>query len=341
MSEQTRAMQTQTETVRCAMTETANAYDDMPKTVAELDDLLPHLDDIRAANVDHNMALIRAAAAKGARVIGLGEFCTTPYFALSRHPMWRDLAEDPLEGPSILSFSALARELEVVIVAPIYEKCRRTGRRFNTAVVIDADGMVLGGYRKTHVPDGSNEKGSFHERFYYEAPDGPAPIQVSGANISENPMFPVFRTRWLPIGVSICYDRHFGGVHRSLAANGAHLIFAPAVTFGEQSERMWELEFPVDAARYRVWIAGSNRAGIEPPWGQPFYGRSYVAGPDGRPPVDRSVPGLVIFDVPARVSRLNDPSGWCLVEDRRDDLYGAVRSPDALNRPPVRSQRRD
>ncbi len=312
--------------VRCAMTETRNAYADMPAHVRELDDLAPHLEDLRAANVAHNIGLIRTAAAKGAQVIGLGEFCTTPYFALSRHPMWLALAEDPLEGASVRSFAAVARELEVVIVAPIYERCRTTGVRYNTAVVIDADGMVLGGYRKTHVPDGSNERGSFHERFYYQAPDGPAPVQVPGSNISKNPMFPVFRTRWLPIGVSICYDRHFGGVHRSLAANGALLIFAPAVTFGAQSERMWELEFPVDAARYRVWIAGSNRLGAEPPWGQPFYGRSYVAGPDGRAPVDRSVPELVLFDVPARVSRLNDPSGWRLVEDRRDDLYGEAVS---------------
>ncbi|MCO4761393.1 MAG: hypothetical protein KC502_07805 [Myxococcales bacterium] len=309
--------------VRCAMTETVNAYDKMPARVKDLSELVPHLEDLRAANVAHNIDLIRQAAARGVQVVGLGEFCTTPYFAMSRHPMWLSLAEDPLNGPSITAFSEVAAELEVVIVAPIYERCRQDGRLFNTAVVIDADGMVLGGYRKTHVPDGSNEKGSFHERFYYEGPDGPAPVQVPGANISNNLMFPVFRTRWLPIGVSICYDRHFGGVHRSLAENGAHLIFAPAVTFGEQSERMWELEFPVDAARYRVWIAGSNRLGAEAPWGQHFYGRSYVAAPDGRPEVDRSTDKLVIFDVPARVDRYNDPSGWRLVEDRRDDLYGA------------------
>ncbi len=314
--------------VRCAMTETRNVYGPMPARVSELDKLQPKLSELRDANVAHNVQLIHAAAEAGARVVGLGEFCTTPYFALSRHPMWKALAEDPLEGPSVTAFARVARERQVVVVAPIYERCRRTGRRYNTAVVIDADGLVLGGYRKTHVPDGTNEQGSFHERFYYDAPSGPAPVEVPGSNISNNPLFPVFRTRWLQIGVSICYDRHFGGVHRSLADNGAHLIFSPAVTFGAQSERMWDMEFLVDAARYRVWIAGSNRLGAEQPWAQHFYGRSYVAGPEGRAPVDRSLEGLVLFDVPAQLDRHHDPSGWRLVEDRRDDLYGARPSAD-------------
>ncbi len=296
-------------TLRIAMTETRNAYAPMPARMEDLEQLAPHLEALREANVAHHEALIRTAAAEGAKLVGLGELFTAPYFAATKLEMWKGLAESTEDGPTVRHMSALAAELEVVIVAPIYEAAP-DGRRFNTAVVLDADGANLGFYRKTHIPHGFNEKGSFYEGFYYQRAD-----ELDGD------AFPTFTTRYATIGVAICYDRHFEGVIRSLKRHGADLVFSPAVTFGEKSERMWEMEFEVDAGRHRIYIAGSNRLGREPPFDVHYFGHSYVAGPDGRVEVDRRHDGLVIADVDLERIRSLDPSGWRLVEDRRSTLY--------------------
>jgi N-carbamoylputrescine amidase len=297
-----------TRKLKVAVTETINAYPDMPAELSALDALADRLEEIRTANVDHNIDLIRQAAAVGVRAIGLGELCTAPYFAITKHPVWLPLAEDAESGKSVSSLRQVARELEVVIVAPIYELERSTNRRFNTAVVIDAGGELRGKYRKTHIPDGRNEQGEFNEPFYF-------------GRAEEPPFFPVFETRFARIGVATCYDRHFDGVVRSLAKNGAELIFSPAVTFGAKSERMWELEFEVDAARHNVFIAGSNRKGVEAPYHQPYFGRSYVVGPNGRAELDRYYHGLVIAEIDLGELSRPDPSGWNLARDRRPDIY--------------------
>jgi beta-ureidopropionase len=293
-----------------AMTETMNAFTGMPATLGALPELAGRHEEIRRANVDHHVALARTAAAAGVKVIGFGELFTAPYFASVMHPMWAELAEDALEGPTVTTLKKVAEELAMVIIAPIYEKDPRTGSRFNTAVVIDASGEILGRYRKTHIPNGANEQGSFSERYYY----GPADDSLGD-------YFPVFKTRYGRIGVGICYDRHFDGVMRTLAHRGAELIFSPAVTFGAKSEHLWELEFEVDAARHRVFIAGSNRLGTEVPFGVHYFGKSLIVGPNGRIEASRDKPGLVIGKIDLDLLNGVDPAGWRLVEDRRNDIY--------------------
>ena len=295
--------------LRIAITETKNAYADMPARMEDLSQLAGRLDAVRRANVEHNVALMVAAASRGVQVMGLGEMCTGPYFALHQDPMWHAMAEDAVTGPSVATFQAAAKRLSMVLVAPIYEWNAEKQRRYNTAVVIDDAGEILGHYRKCHIPGGSNEQGTFLEPYYFGAADDDAHH------------FPVFETRHGRIGVSICYDRHFEGVHRSLAAAGAELVFCPAVTFGAKSERMWAMEFEVDAARHNLYIAGSNRRGTEAPFTQPYFGESYVAGPNGRADADRRVPGLVIADVDLASLRKPDPSGWKLGRDRRPSIY--------------------
>lgn len=307
--------------VRLALTETRNAYAAMPASVAELPALQGQLEDVRSANVAHNVALIAAAAGAGAQLVVLSEFCTGPYFALSRHPMWLALAEDAADGPSVRAFAAAAQAHRVVVVAPIYERCPRTGLRHDTAVVIDADGALLGTYRKLHVPDGSNEQGTFGEAFYYQAPGEPGPIWRPERNCSAHPLLPVFETAAGRVGVSICYDRHFDGVHRGLARNGAEIIVCPAVTFGAKSERMWWREGEVDAVRYRVYVAASNRKGAEAPWGQPFFGQSHVMGPEGPLACSRALDDLVLADLDLDALGAADPSGWQLRRDRREADY--------------------
>ena len=306
-------------TVRIALTETCNAYRAMPSTRAALPALADRLDEVRAANVAHHVELARAAAALGARLVGFGELFTAPYFALDREPMWRALAEDAVTGPTISTLRPVARALRVILVAPIYELDAATGRRFNTAVVIDETGEVLGKYRKTHIPHGTNEQGSFCETYYYEASDGE--LGHWPANVSRNRFFPVFETSIGRLGVAICYDRHFEGVMSALGDNGAELVLAPTITFGAKSRRMWELEFPVDAARHRLYIGGNNRAGSEAPWHQPYFGASYIAGPEGAVPPVPAPPGLVVADLDLDALQGRDPSGWDFSRDRRPDIY--------------------
>lgn len=305
--------------VRAALTQTRNAYSPMPATVEELGALAGRLDDIRDANLAHHRGLIEAAKDLGVQVLCMGELFTGPYFALDKHPMWLAMAEDASDGPSIRYMRALAEELSMVLIAPIYELDSATGLRFNTAVVIERDGSVLGKYRKTHIPVGTNDQGSFHETFYYQRSEGP--LHNGTSNISRRAYFPVFQSSVGKIAVAICYDRHFPGVMKALAEEGAELVFSPAVTFGEKSQRMWELEFPVDAARHNLFIGGSNRIGHEPPWRQSYFGNSYFAGPNGRPTLLQSPEGLIVADLDLGDLERGDPSGWDLARDLRPTIY--------------------
>jgi len=137
-----------TRIVRVAVTETVNAFVDMPARLAGLDALAGRLEEVRRANVDHNVALVRAAAEAGARAVGLGELCTAPYFALEERALWFGLAEDAAAGPTVRALRALSRELGILLVAPIYELEPASGRRFNTAVLIDR-GELLGRHSTT------------------------------------------------------------------------------------------------------------------------------------------------------------------------------------------------
>ncbi len=308
--------------MRAALVQTVNVYP-LPARREDLTAVASLLPAIARANVDHHLTLLGEAAFRGAQAVCLGELFPAPYFALDADPMWRGLAEDAENGETVTRLRGAAARLRLVVVAPIYERAP-DGRRFNTAVVIDASGRILGKYRKNHIPEGSNEQGTFHEKTYYEpgVPDaGPG-----GANVSRNPFFPVFQTQLGRIGVALCYDRHFEGVFSTLSAEGAQLVFCPAVSFGEKSRRLWRQEFAVEAARHRLFIGASNRKGAEPPWGQEYYGESHFVGPDG-PISDLSDhPNLVIADVDLDGLSRPDPAGWDLRRDRRPGIYGAGKA---------------
>jgi beta-ureidopropionase len=307
--------------VRIAMTETRNAYGPMPETTDGLDALSGALESIRAKNVAHHVALIEAAAADGAQCVGLGELFTAPYFALERREFWRAMAEDAVEGPTVTTLCEVARRLGVVLVAPIYELDPNTGKRFNTAVVIDSDGRWCGRYRKTHIPSGTNERATFHETFYYGPSDGAA--QPAGAQtLGDNAYFPVFPTAVGNIGVAICFDRHFEGVMSTLKAAGAELVLCPAITFGDTSMRLWRHEFPTDAMRHRMVICGSNRRGAEAPWNVSFPGGTYGVGPNGALPNVSDHEGLVIVDADLAELSGIDPAGWNLAANARPGIYG-------------------
>jgi beta-ureidopropionase len=304
--------------VRAALTQTVNAFSAMPERVAELPALAGRLEEIRRANVEHHLELLEVAKRHSVQVICFGELFTAPYFALSADPMWRDLAEDAERGPTILRLRDAARGAAMIVIAPIYER-DPSGQRFDTAVIIDQRGELLGKYRKNHIPYGKNEQSSFFENFYYDRSDGNN--GATAANVSTNPFLPVFQTSVGRLGVAICYDRHFEGVMSGLAREGAELVFSPAVTFGEKSRRMWPLEFQVDAARHGLFIGGSNRLGVEPPWNQPYFGESHFVGPSGVADDLSSHPELIISDLDLADLSAPDPSGWNLGRDRRPEIY--------------------
>ena len=151
----------------------------------------------------------RDAAADGAQVICFQELFYGPYFGITEDAKYYDYAE-PADGPIVQRFAKLAKELNLVMVLPIYEE-EQPGVYYNTAVVVDADGTILGKYRKHHIP----HLDKFWEKFYFRP-----------GNLG----YPVFNTAVGPIGVYICYDRHFPEGWRELGLNGAQIVFNPNAT---------------------------------------------------------------------------------------------------------------
>ncbi len=303
-------------TVRAALSETRNAYAPMPASVDQLGALAGKLEAVREANVAHHIELLESAKRQGCALVGFGELFTGPYFALEEREMWRELAEDAFEGPTVKALCQVARELQLIVVAPIYELDSASGKRFNTAVLIDETGSILGRYRKTHIPCGTNERASFHETFYYERSSGHL-----GNDASLHEHLPVFTTSIGKLGIAICYDRHFEGVVSTLAAGGAEIVLSPAVTFGAKSQRMWPLEFAVDAARHSLFIGGSNRKGGESPWNVEFFGESHFVGPDGRLSNQSEHDQLIVSALDLDSLSKADGSGWDLRRDRRPEIY--------------------
>ncbi|HEU0114198.1 MAG TPA: aminotransferase class I/II-fold pyridoxal phosphate-dependent enzyme, partial [Thermomicrobiales bacterium] len=165
-------------------------------------------------------------------------------------------------GPTLARLQPLAARLGIVIVAPLYEAAGN--RRYNAAAVLDADGRVLGVYRKHHVPTCHADN---YEPFYFHQPDGG---------------FPVFDTAFARIGISICYDRHFPEVARVYGLKGAQLLLVPAATSGPASERVWELEQQAHALANGFFVGAINRVSGGPPYDSAaFFGKSFFCDPAG------------------------------------------------------------
>jgi beta-ureidopropionase len=257
-------------------------------------------------------ALARAAAVAGVQIIGFQELFYGPYFGAVQDQKYYEYAE-PIPGPTTECFQALARELNVVIVLPIYEVANE-GEYYNTAAVIDADGALLGKYRKHHIP----HLPSFWEKFYFRP-----------GNLG----YPVFDTKAGRVGVYICYDRHFPEGWRELGLNNAQLVFNPSATKPGLSNRLWEIEQPAAAAANQYFIAANNRIGQEAeefgPDAPHFYGSSYFVSPRGNfvgAVASAEKEELVIrdLDFDEITATRND---WQFYRDRRPESYVAVTKP--------------
>ena len=256
--------------------------------------------------------LARAAAGRGAQIIGFQELCYGPYFGVVQDQKYYDYVE-PLPGPTSERFQALAKELGMVIVLPIYEVANE-GEYYNTAAVIDADGTLLGRYRKYHIP----HLPQFWEKFYFRP-----------GNVG----YPVFDTAVGRVGVYICYDRHFPEGWRELGLNNAQLVFNPSATKPGLSNRLWEIEQPAAAANNQYFVAANNRIGREEQeFGDQavtFYGSSYFVDPRGNyvgAVASSDEEELVIRDLDfAEIKRARDD--WQFYRDRRPDSYRRTVEP--------------
>jgi N-carbamoylputrescine amidase len=250
----------------------------------------------------------RDAAAQGAKVICFQELFYGPYFCQVQDSAYYEYAES-IPGPTTERFQALAAELGLVMVLPMYEK-EQEGVLYNTAAVVDADGRYLGKYRKNHIPQ---VKG-FWEKFYFRP-----------GNLG----YPVFDTAVGRIGVYICYDRHFPEGWRALGLNGAKIVFNPSATSRGLSSYLWQLEQPASAVANEYFIGAINRVGTEPLGDNDFYGQTYFVDPEGKfvgDVGDTHNPELIVRDLDMSVlGTVRDR--WQFYRDRRPDSYEGLVVP--------------
>ncbi|WBQ03755.1 nitrilase-related carbon-nitrogen hydrolase [Kribbella sp. CA-293567] len=251
----------------------------------------------------------RQAAAAGAKVICFQELFYGPYFCQLQDPKFYEYAES-VPGPTTERFQALAAELGMVMVLPMYEQ-EQPGVLYNTAAVIDADGKYLGKYRKNHIP----QVNGFWEKFYFRP-----------GNLG----YPVFDTAVGRIGVYICYDRHFPEGWRALGLAGAKIVFNPSATSRGLSSYLWKLEQPASAVANEYFIGAINRVGVESEYGDnDFYGTSYFVDPEGKFVGEVGHdhdPELIVRDLDlGLLDTVRDR--WQFYRDRRPDAYGDLTKP--------------
>jgi len=268
------------------------------------------------ANLDRAEHLVREAAGRGARVILLQELFETPYFCKDHLASHFELAR-PVAGNAVLGrFQALARELQVVLPYSFFE--RANNAYFNSLAMIDADGAMLGVYRKSHIPEGPG----YHEKYYFSPGD-------TG--------FRVWPTRYGVLGVGICWDQWFPEAARCMALMGAEALLYPTAIGSEphdasiDSRDHWQRCMQGHAAANVMPVIASNRIGAErgEKYEMTFYGSSFITDPTGAKvaEADRGSEAILTatFDLDAiRAQR----HAWGVFRDRRPELYAPILTLD-------------
>ena len=267
-------------------------------------------------NIAHAEELVRKAAAEGAQIILLPELFERPYFCQERRYEYYQYAKPVMENEAVCRFRQVARELSVVLPVSFYERDRNL--LFNSVAVLDADGSILGIYRKTHIPDDHY----YQEKFYFTPGD-------TG--------FRVFETRYGTIGVGICWDQWFPETARFMAVKGAELLYYPTAIGSEpilsvDSMPHWRRVMQGHAAANLMPVIAANRIGTEtvepcPENGNQksalrFYGSSFITEGTGEIAVsmDRDSEGVIAseFDLD---ELMEERLSWGLFRDRRPEVY--------------------
>ena len=258
------------------------------------------------------------AAVAGVNVLGFQELCNQPYFCPLLDNKWFAAAE-PADGPTISLMRDRARAHGMALVVPIFEI--EDDRYYNTAVIIDADGTVLGKYRKTHIPQSNLPSRGFEKGYFRPGNLG----------------FPVFQTAYAKVGVVICHDRRFPESWRAVAVNGAELVFNPTAAHaglykktgdGTQTFTPWEIIGRAAAIQNGYYVAAVNRTGPDPVRADTFFaGDSYITDPRGEIIASTgSEAGLVTAQLDLdEVRRVRVE--WAYYRDRRPDIYGDLTDP--------------
>ncbi len=265
------------------------------------------IEEIKKANLDHQMTMVEDAAKQGVQMLCFQEIFTTPYFCAEQQTRWYEAVEKIPDGKTVKMMQDVAKQFGMVLIVPIYEE-EMSGVYYNSAAVIDAGGEYLGKYRKTHIP---HVNPGFWEKFYFRP-----------GNLG----YPCFDTAFARIGVYICYDRHFPEGARCLGLNGAEIIFNPSATVAGLSEYLWKLEQPAHAVANGYFVGAINRVGYEAPWNiGEFYGQSYFCDPRGQIVAEaaRDKDELVVADLDFDMIR-EVRNTWQFFRDRRPDAYGQI-----------------
>ena len=265
----------------------------------------------REANIQAAEALIREAAGKGANIILVQELFQTDYFCQKMIDQNMKLALPLEEDPAVKRFSELAKELDVVLPVSFFEKDNQA--HFNSLAIIDADGTILGTYRKSHIPDGAG----YSEKFYF--------------NIGDTG-FKVWKTKYATIGCAICWDQWYPEAARAMALMGAELLFYPTAIGSEPDEDEstfdsmphWRTVMQGHAGANLMPVIASNRIGTEycEDYHITFYGSSFIADEHGQlaATMDRETEGVITatFDLDELALTRR---AWGVFRDRRPELY--------------------
>ena len=276
-----------------------------------------NLNDVAENNLKKCLHWVREAAKQGAEVISLPELYSSHYFCQSEDVDNFALAE-PLYSTSFTAFSALAKELGVVIIVPFFEK-RMAGIYHNSAYIIDTDGTKAGLYRKMHIPDDPH----FYEKFYF------TPGDIG---------FKAFPTQKGKIGTLICWDQWYPEGARLTALQGAEVLFYPTAIgwhplekeqYGENQHGAWMNVMKGHAVANGVYVAAANRIGleqyIEGTAGIEFWGSSFIAGPQGEilAQASHDKEEILIAEVDLDLQE-NVRQNWPFFRDRRIDAFGDI-----------------
>ncbi len=263
-----------------------------------------------AENIEKAAGLVREAAGKGAQLILLQELFNTTYFCKEVDDIYFDWAQ-PIPGPITGRFSELAKELEVVIVAPFFER-RAAGVYHNSLVVIDGDGELVGKYRKKHIPDDP----SFYEKYYFTPGEDD---------------YQVYDTRYAKIGPLICWDQWYPEAARITALKGAEILVYPTAigTLPDEGEEMgkefleaWQTIQRSHAIANGCFVASINRTGQEGEVN--FWGHSFVAGPFGQMLAEAGTEEEVLIAEIDLAKIEKQRQVWPFFRDRRIDTYQPI-----------------